>query len=99
MVIEALKVQQELPDQKSKIIEISEERWKAIDMAKGLVEISCVMNGISVQDYSNNLNIHPHKRSDVIRTAHELNNEIGNPVAPEPLRSALLLPSEKFDWH
>lgn len=95
MAIEALEVQQEIPDQKSKIIEISAERWKAIDMAKGLVEISCVMNGISVQDYSSNLNIRPHKRSDVIRTAHELNNEIGKPVPPEPLRSALLLPPLK----
>lgn len=71
-----------------------EQEEKARQMAKGLLEIACEMMGISVQDYSSNLEICPSDRGKIMQMFGKLNNELGRPISRNLARSVLLLPPE-----
>lgn len=61
-------------------------------LAKGLLELSCSITGISVEDYASNFEVASMTRTKVLETANKLNDEIGSPISQEMFRSIFLLP-------
>lgn len=73
-------------------LKILEKRAIHAEMAKGLLEISCKNEGISVDDYANNLDILGSRRARIISAASKLNEELGSPIAGNVFRNVFLLP-------